>query len=214
MYYKNDFLQKLQKKLGKFAINNLMTYIVVGMAVLFVADVFFGGVLSMFAFDTDLISQGEFWRVITFILIPPSANFIFIIFVLYFYWFIGSTLEGQWGAFRFNVFYIVGILGTIAAGLITGFATSFYLNLSLFLAFALLFPNFQVRLYFIIPVKVKWLAILSLGFFAFEFVTGDWSVRVALLVSLGNIALFFGKDFILGLRNKQRQAQWKRDNRR
>ncbi|MCL2235781.1 MAG: hypothetical protein FWB98_05010 [Defluviitaleaceae bacterium] len=214
MYYKNDFLQKLQKKFGKFAINNLMMYIVAGMAILFVADLFFGGVLSMFAFSTALISEGEFWRVITFILIPPSDSVIFIIFALYFYWLIGSSLEGQWGAFRFNMFYLVGILGTIAAGLLTGFATNFYLNMSLFLAFALLFPNFQVRLFFVIPVKMKWLAILNLVFFAFEFITGDWSVRVALLVSLGNIVLFFGKDFILGLRNKQRQAQWKRDNRR
>jgi len=214
MYHKNDFLQKLQRKFGKFAIKNLMMYIVVGMAILFVADMVFpDNIAAMFAFNTDLIMQGEVWRIITFIIIPPNAGIIFIIFALYINWFIGSSLEGQWGAFRFNVFYLCGIVGTIIAGMITGFATNFYLNLSLFFAFAMLFPNFQLRLFFILPIKIKWLALLNLAFFVFEFVINDWSVRAALLVSLINIVLFFGKDFIISIKNKHRQMQWKRGNR-
>ena len=211
MYYKNDFLGKLQRRFGKFAINNLMMYIVGAMAVVFVGS--FAApfnLIGMFAFDTAAILQGEVWRIITFIAIPPAANVIFIVFVLYLYWLIGSTLENQWGAFRFNVFYLCGFLGAIAAGLITGYATNFYLNLSLFLAFAILFPNFELRLFFILPIKIKWLALLNLVFLAFELAFGTWHTRAAVLVSLLNIVLFFGKDFVIIIRNKQRRAKWRK----
>lgn len=214
MYNKNDFLQKLQRKFGKFAIKNLMMYIVTGMAILFIADMALPyNIAAMFAFNTNLIMQGEFWRVITFIIIPPNAGIIFIIFALYINWFIGSSLEGQWGAFRFNLFYLCGIVGTIIAGMITGFATNFYLNLSLFFAFAMLFPGFQLRLFFVLPIKVKWLALLNLLFFVFEFIINPWPVRIALLVSFINIVLFFGKDYIIIIKNKYRRMKWKQQNR-
>jgi len=158
MYLKNDFLQKLQRRFGKYAIKNLMMYIVGAMAAIcavgFVAPV---NLIGMFTFNLAAIMQGEIWRVITFIFIPPNAGIIFIFFALYLYWLIGSALES-------------GIIGAVIAGLVTGFATNFYLNLSLFLAFAILFPNFELRLFFILPVKMKWLACLNLVFLGYEFI--------------------------------------------
>ncbi|MCL2574786.1 MAG: hypothetical protein FWE34_09580 [Defluviitaleaceae bacterium] len=216
MYYKNDFLQKLQRKLGKFAIKNLMLYIVGTMAAVFAFSIVMPEVnlVSLLWFDQNAVMQGEVWRVITFIFIPPNFSIIFIVFALYLYWMIGRTLEGQWGAFRFNMFYLCGILGSIAAGFITGFATNTYLNLSLFLAFALLFPNFELRLFFILPVKMKWLALLNVAFLVYDFIISPWQLRAALIASVINIILFFGKDLVILLNNKRRRAQWKRDMRR
>ncbi|MCL2376214.1 MAG: hypothetical protein FWC76_02340 [Defluviitaleaceae bacterium] len=212
--FENNFLTKLQRKFGRFAIKSLMMYIVGTMGLIFAVEFIMNiNLVGMFAFDVNAIMQGEVWRVITFIFIPPGASIIFIFFALYLYWIIGSALEAQWGAFKFNIFYLCGMLGTIAAGLITGFATNFYLNLSLFLAFAILYPNFEIRLFFILPIKMKWMALVNVVFFAFSLVINTWPVRAALLVSIINIFLFFGKDFINIIKNKHRKAQWKRNNR-
>ena len=208
------FLRKLERKLGRFAIRNLMMYVVGAMAAVFAASLVSPvNLVGLFAFDATAVMQGEVWRIITFIAIPPNASMIFIILALYLYWLIGSSLENQWGAFKFNIFYLCGMLGTIAAGFITGFATNFYLNLSLFLAFAMLNPNFELRLFFVLPIKMKWLALLYVAFIALAFIFNTWEGRLALVVSLINVILFFGKDFINTIKNRHRKAQWKRDNR-
>ena len=212
MYYDNSLLQKLQRKLGRYAIKNLMMYIVGTMTAVFVIDFVMPiNLVGMLAFNLSAIMQGEVWRIITFIFIPPNAGLIFIIFALYLYYMIGTALENQWGAFKFNVFYLCGMVGTIIAGVITGFATSAYLNLSLFLAFAILYPNFEIRLFFILPVKMKWLALINAAFLVFSLIFNTWSGRAAVLASILNIILFFGKDFINIIKRSHRKAQWKRN---
>jgi len=214
MYHDKGFLQKLQNKFGRYAIRNLMMYVVGAMAAVFVAGLVTPvNLIGLFAFDAAAVMQGEVWRVITFIAIPPATSMIFIIFVLYLYWLIGSTLENEWGALKFNIFYLCGIVGTVIAGFITGFATNFYLNLSLFLAFAILNPNFELRLFFVLPVKMKWLACLYAASLLFSFIFNTWPGRLALIVSILNVILFFGKDFVNIIKNRHRKAQWKRDNR-
>ncbi len=153
-------LNKLERKFGKFAIPNLMTIIIFGMALVYLINFFTNpeyafNLSSLIYFDKELILHGQVWRVLTFIFEPPDSSPLWIIFALYLYWVIGSALEQNWGSFRFNVYYLVGMIGTIISGLITGYATNTYLNLSLFLAFAMLYPNFQLMLFFIIPVKIK-----------------------------------------------------------
>jgi len=205
----------MQRKFGKFAIKNLMLYIVSAMGIVFAVDFLVPDVslVHLFAFDVAAIMDGEFWRVITFIFIPINANLIFIALVLYFYWMIGSSLEREWGAFKFNIFYFCGIIGTIVAGMITGYATNYFLNLSLFFAFAILYPNVEIRLFLVIPVKVKWLGLLNLAVFGYFFVISNWGGRIALLVSVVNIILFFGKDFINMIKQWRRKADWKRRTR-
>jgi len=188
-----------------------MLYIVGAMGAIYaIGFVMPVNLIGMFTFNLAAIMDGEFWRIITFIFIPPNAGMIFIIFALYLYWLIGSSLESQWGAFKFNLFYLCGIIGTIIAGLITGFATNFYLNLSLFLAFAILYPNFELRLFFILPVKMKWLALLNVAFLVYEFVMVSWPGRLAMVVSIINIILFFWKDCVNIIKQKQRKSKWKR----
>lgn len=148
-----------------------MMIIVFGMAAVYLFDLLFYPVnhislSSLLAFDRSAILRGQIWRIVTFVFIPPNSSPFFIFLSLYFYWLIGSSLENQWGAFRFNVFYLCGVIGTMLFGFITGYATNYYLNLSLFFAFALIFPDFQLMLFFILPVKVKYLALLdAIGFF-------------------------------------------------
>jgi len=219
MYNNRGLLWKLERRIGKFAIKNLMTYIVITMAVVFAVDLLmqdFNLSFHLFFF-TPLIMAGEVWRVITFIFLPPSASPIFIIFSLYFYYMIGGALENEWGTFKFNVYYFCGVLATIAAGFIMhaagpfGLMTNFYLNMSLFFAFAILYPNFQVRLFLILPIKVKWLALLNAAFFIYSLIDGDRYSRIAILVSLVNLALFFGKDLYKMIERWHRKNKWKRN---
>ena len=206
-----NLLQKIERKLGKYAISNLIQIIVIGMGIVFVLTILFPlNITDLLDFSKFDIMQGQVWRLFSFVFIPPNFSPIFIIFALYFYLLIGSSLEREWGKFKFNIFYFVGILGTIIAGMITGYATNSYLNLSLFLAFAILYPNFEILLFFVIPVKMKYLAFLDVLFFIYSLIISTWPGRIALIVSLLNIALFFGGDFIKRIKNMNRRAKWRR----
>ncbi|MBF7097719.1 rhomboid family intramembrane serine protease [Alkalibacter mobilis] len=197
-----NWLNDLERKIRKYAIHNLMYYIVVLTGLVFLLSMFFGGnFVNRLYFSPELIMRGEFWRVITFIFIPPSNSIIWIIFALYFYYMIGRTLEQQWGTARFNLYYAFGVLGTVVASLLTGnIGTPTYLNLSLFMAFAHLFPDFQVLLFLIIPVKMKYLAYLNWFFFGYSILVGTPSQRVAAIVALANFFIFFYSDFTRKMR--------------
>lgn len=201
------WLGKISNKLSRFAIRNLMTYIVAGMAMIFVADLFLGAatgksLYSYFMFYRLNFLSGDFWRILTFIFLPPDSSLFFIVFSLYFYYLIGSTLEREWGSFWFNIYYFFGIIGTVAAGFITGAATNYYLNMSLFFAFAVMYPDFEMLLFFFVPIKIKWLAILDAALFAISFVFGSWPERAAIIASLINFFIFFGPSFFRSIREQ------------
>ena len=139
--------------------------------------------------------SGESCELVTFIFIPPTFSPLWLIFTLYFYYLVGSGLEQAWGSFKFNVYYLVGMIATILAAFITGHgATGVYLNLSLFFAFATLYPDFQVLLFFILPVKVKYLAWLNAAFLGYTLLFSPWPLKVAALASVLNYFIFFGED--------------------
>ena len=203
------WLDRLDRKIGRFAIPHVM-YLLSGiMLAVYLAGFLFPdwNLEALLYLDRELVAQGEAWRLITFIFLPPSTSPIWILFSLYFYCLIGNSLESQWGSFKFNVFYLVGILGTILAAFITGSATNAFLNLSLFLAFAALYPNFEVLIFFILPIKVKSLALLDIIFFIFQLISGTWAVRAAIIASLLNVLLFFGWDFFKNI--KHQSGYWK-----
>lgn len=214
--FKERLLDKLQRKFRRFSVPNLMLYIVGAMAVVFIMDLIVFpmsqfSLTAALAFDKAAIMQGQIWRIFTFILIPPSASPIFIVFSLYFYWLVGSTLESQWGTFKFNAFYFFGALCTMIVGLITGYATNQYLNLTLFLAFAILYPNFQLLLFFCIPIKIKFVALVDALILAVNFYYSNWTGRIALLVAIGNIIIFFGYDFIGKIKAYRRRRKWQKE---
>ncbi len=205
----NRMLESLARKMSRFAIAGLMKYIVITMGAVFVMDLLFQGMFSYYlAFSLPLIMAGEVWRIISFIFIPIGASPIFIFFVLYFYWMIGQTLEHEWGAARFNLFYLIGVVLTILGGLITGYTVNTYLNLSLFMAFAILFPNFEIRLFFVLPVKVKWLGYLDAAFFLYVLIAYPWAHRIAVFAAIVLLALFFARDLKNNIVQTRRRRHW------
>ncbi|MBP1924549.1 membrane associated rhomboid family serine protease [Sedimentibacter acidaminivorans] len=209
------WLNKLERKLGRYAIPNLMYYIIgVTMAVYMVQYILNISLFYYLAFIPSFIMQGQIWRIITFIFIPPASSIITIAFVMYFYYMMGTTLEQEWGTFKFNIYYLFGMIGTIIAAFLTGAGTSVYLNLSLFLAFAYLFPDIEILLFFILPIKVKYLAYLDWAYFIFSLLLGTMSTRVAAIASLINFFIFFGGDFIKYIKYQRKYGATRRNFKR
>ena len=180
-----NLLNKLERKFGKFYIRNLMLIIVVGNAFVFALTMMNGWDLTLInniLLNPQRVMQGEVWRLITFIFVPEVGSIISLLFSLYFYYLAGTGLEHEWGGFKLNVYYLVGMIATIVVSLLTGLpATGAFINLSLFLAFARIYPDFQILLFYIIPIKVKYLAIFNWIIIGFNFITAG-SLRGMILV--------------------------------
>ena len=207
------WLNNLERKFGRFAIKNLMLYIILLTGTVYILSLIdqTGTFLYRLVLIPSLVMQGEVWRLITYVFIPPRTSPIFIFFVLYFYYMIGTGLEKAWGSFKFNVYYFIGVIATTAVVFYTrGMATSTYLNLTLFLAFARLYPNFEVRLFFILPIKMKYLGWLNWAFFGFTILTAPVPEKITAIVALSNYLLFFGPEIIKDTKRKQRVKQNRR----
>ena len=214
--YGNSLLDKLDRKFGRYALKNLMTIIVAGTAIVWLLDTLVYSrtgvsITAWLYFDKSAILSGEVWRVLTFVFLPQTYNPFVLALSLYFYWLIGNTLENEWGSFKFDLFYLCGVVGAIVSGFITGYATVDYLHLSLFLAFALLYPNYTVLLFYFLPIQVKWIAVVDLIGLVLLFIFSFWAERIAMLVALLNVALFFSVRCFHSLRAWQRRRKWKRD---
>lgn len=155
------WVYKLERKFGRICIPHLMLVIIAGQAMVYLANLLNPDILllSRFSLNWAAVMHGEVWRLFTFVFIPQSTSPLGLVLTLYFYYLIGNTLENTWGDFQFNVYYLCGMLGAILAAALTGYGTSYYINLSLFFAFAMLYPDFQVLLFFIIPIKMKYMAL-------------------------------------------------------
>lgn len=216
---REPLLDKLDRKLGRYALRNLMLIIVVGTGAVWLLETIVAtktgvSILYYLTFDKERIFSGEVWRVVTFLFVPDTFNLLSLALGLYLDWWIGSALENEWGALRFDLYYLCGWLGAVLSGLITGYATNAYLNLSLFLAFAILYPDFTLYLFFFIPIKMKWLAVLYAISLVLLFIFEGWWGRVALLTSLLNIVLFFGGNAVRAWKRYRRRKKWQREARR
>ena len=173
----NAAVDRFAREHPRFGIPNLMLWIVGCNALVYLLTVFAGyGAVSFLAFDWAAIKSGELWRLVTFIFMPgyvTKDSILWLVLFLYFYYMIGSALEREWGTAKFNLYYLSGVVLTILTGVIFGLVNgnaymtgADYVNLSLFFAFAVLYPETRFLIMFIIPVKVKWLAIADGVFFA------------------------------------------------
>ena len=195
-------LNKLERKFGAYAIRNLTLYIIVTYIIGYVLE-FAGGNLTAYLYlDPYYILHGQIWRLVSWLLVPPSSLNIFTIIMLFFYYSIGNSLEQTWGTFRYNVYIFGGILWTIIGAFVLygimyvmyggpvafgafGMAFStYYISLSIFLGFAITYPNMQVLLYFIIPLKIKYLAWLDLAYLAYDMIRGNFATRIVIVCSL------------------------------
>ncbi len=202
-----DGVQRFCAAHPRFGIPNLMRVIVIGNVAVYVLMLLTqandANALSFLTFNLNALLHGEVWRLVTFVFVPAYSSPFALLISLYFYYWIGSTLERQWGTAKFNLYYISGalltILGVVLASLITGnpyltAAGTGYVNLSMFFAFAFLFPDTTVLLFFILPVKMKWLAYLDGALFAFDIIKAigahNWAGVVLPIVALLNFAVF------------------------
>jgi membrane associated rhomboid family serine protease len=186
-------LAKAERRFGRFAIPNLTNFVVGGMGIVFALSLTKPEFAERLMLEPSRIMHGEVWRLFTYLFIPPSWSPIWILCAIYWTWMVGSALEEEWGALRLNVYYLLGMLGTTVAAFLTGSAIgNTYINLSLFFAFATIFPDFTFRIFFIIPIKAKWSAMLSAAFLVLRFAFGGWGERGAILAVMSNYFLFFG----------------------
>lgn len=198
-----NWLDKVERKMRWFAVPNLMMLLSGLMLAVFLLELALPeeAVSQYLWLDWNAVRAGQLWRVLSFLILPPATSPFFLLFSLYFFCLMGNGLESQWGTSKFTLFYTVGALGTIIGSLFTGFATNQYLNLSLFLAFAAIYPNYTVMVFFILPVKVKYLALLDVLLYLYLFFQIGWPERVALLLSLANVLLFFSPDIFRHIRD-------------
>jgi membrane associated rhomboid family serine protease len=208
-------LARLERKIGRFAIPHLMMFIVGGMALFWVLSLTRPEILGRMVLDVDAVRAGEVWRLVTFLFMPIGSSPLWVLANLYFAWWVGSSLEQHWGAFKFNAFYFMGAAGTILAAVLTGPQTNFYLDASLMLAFATVFPDVQILLFFILPIRVKWLGIVAGVGIAIALAMGTWGTRAAILAAMGNYVLFFSGHWMdvwrsrnVKVRQKARMAQF------
>lgn len=210
-------LSRLELRYRRFAISNLTLYIAaLNLAVFLLTYVIFEGnpsrTIQALALIPSEVFKGQVWRLITFILLPNNFSIVWILFSVYLTYMLGASLENYWGTFRLNVYFFTGMLGSIIAAFITGGGvTGYYLNLSLFLAFATLFPDREFTLFFMFPIKVKYLGILDAIYLLYMLLiyigARAWVYAAAIIVSLINYFLFFGDDFIKMIKLKRQVAK-------
>ena len=222
------WIYKLERKIPWFKIPNLTLWIAIISGLVYFFDLVSMAqsnnfnLSSLIYFNRDLIFGGQVWRLVTFIFVPPSSvfsplgsNIIFILLSLYFLYFIGTGLESVWGEFKLTVYYTTGLIFAILGGLLVGQSNPTFLNLSLFLAFAALYPDLSVMIFFIIPVKVKWLGYFSSLVLLFSIISSlfalRWSNAVAATMAVANFLLFFGPRFFSDMINKLKYLKSRQD---
>jgi len=211
-------LDKLERRFGRYAVPNIALYIIIGQVFVLLTSMIGRVNLSWLVLVPQLVLQGEWWRVFTFILVPPPPGFfgyLHVAFVFYIFYLMSSALEEVWGAFRFNLFLLLGWVLTVGISFLIPLSvvSNGFLGGSVFLAFAFLNPNFELLLFFILPVKMKWLALLTWVFYAFSFIRGPGSTRLMIVASVGNFLIFFAPDMLRGAKQRKRQVARKIEQR-
>lgn len=209
-----SFLQKMERKFGKYAIHHLTVYIIMTYAAGYILLMMqgiggggYGGIMSMLTLSPSLILRGQIWRLVSWVLIPPSSLGFFTLIMLFVYYQLGTLLERTWGDFLYNVYIFTGLIMTVAGAfilyLVTGIdfgalGTTYYVSLSIFLGFAMTFPEQQMLFMFIIPIKIKYLAIVDIIYLVYQVITYfrfgpayGLPILVMILCSLAGTILFF-----------------------
>lgn len=227
-----DFLTKLERKYGKFSIPNLTLILIGGFILGYLIEIFMPDGLDLLAMNPDKIMHGQIYRLITWVVIPPQSVSILVIIMLMFYYSIGRALESAWGDFRYTLYIVsgiiftdIGIMGTYLVMRLLGNgdllnayfqagyygASTYYLCMSMFLAYAFMFPDHQVLMYFIIPIKVKWLGYLDIAYLVVEIlrygIAHYYTGMITVIMSVFNFVLFY---FLMKGRTRMTKAQKRR----
>ena len=194
-----NFLKKMERRFGKYAVPGLMRYIII----MYLAGLFLSLLNPLFYWKTlclnpEAILHGQIWRLITFLICPPESSLFFALISIYVYYSLGTTLERVWGTFRFNVYILLGVLGHILAAFLiyfiaghTVYMSPYFLNQSLLLSMTATFPEMQFLLFYVLPIKAKWLGVFVGMEFLYRFLFGGLDQKIEIGVSLLNFIIFF-----------------------
>ena len=227
-----NWLDKLERKFGRCAIPNLTVYLLVAYVIGFGIVNLMRDMVGYLTLEPALILRGQVWRLISWVLIPPTDNLISLVFLVLLYYSLGTALERTWGSFRYNVYIFSGLLFTVIAefGLyayfrfrygvemplsMIGLVSTNYITMSIFLAFAAIYPDMEVLLYFILPIKMKWMALVYVVMAGYSFFRGGLMTKVAIGASLLNFIIFFLSSRNMkrfGPREQARKARFKRQS--
>lgn len=235
-------MSKFEKKFGKYAIPNLTLIIIMCYVVGYVIGLVNSTFLSYLTLDPYQILHGQVWRLVTWVIVPPDSLDLFTIIMLYFYYSLGTVLERTWGTYRYNVYIFSGMLFTVIGSfLCMGYVyltnmqalatpeiaeyifalgcqqfSTYYINLSIFLAFAATYPDMQVLLMFVIPVKMKWMGILDAVLMTFNFIMGGTFTKFAIVASLLNFIVFYitSRRIIVSPKQMKRRTEFKQQVRK
>ena len=215
-------MHKLQRAIDRFCVKhprfgipNLMLYVCIGNAAVFLFSLMDTThlFLSSLTFSPAYILRGQLWRLVTFALIPNSSGFWTLIF-LYFYYFIGHTLENEWGTVRFNLYFFSGIVLTVFYGFLLYFTTgislsvsAYYIYMSMFFSFAALNAEQRVLLFMVIPIKIKWVAYVDAAMFLFDILTLSFPTNLLPLVAVLNCLIFCWDDLTATFRIRPRKQR-------
>ena len=240
MKFQGDF----ERKFGKYAIKNLSLVLIICYACGYVFQILYPGLLRyLYLNPYEILFHGQIWRLLTWLIVPPSRFDFFTLLMLYFYYSLGTTLERTWGTYRYNVYILSGILftilgafllfgytavfqnetdvrtalyilwGTSDSRLASGFST-YYINMSIFIDFASTYPNMQVMLFFLLPIRIKILGIIYGALLVYQFLMGGIADQFVIAASLMNFVVFFitGRGKVhMTPRQARRREQFRRE---
>lgn len=186
------FLYRIQHKYK--GIPDLMRYVVIGSVIVYLLGFLGVRTVELLGLYPNAVLSGQVWRLISFIFLMPVGSIIFAAFAFYFYYLVGQALEREWGSFVFTLYYFCNVLFTIIISLVskTPVNSAVSINLSLFLAFGYLFPDFTILLFMVIPIKMKYLAMFY-GVYALyqAIMLPTWGGKLMALVGVFTFLLFF-----------------------
>ena len=208
------WLDKIERKVGWLAVPNLAMPLVGFQVIGFFLVLIDRRWWELLVLDPRLVLQGELWRLIGFLALPVSTSPLWMVFALYFLYFIVNGIESEWGAFRTTFYVLVCVVLTIAFSFAFDFPimSVSYVGSTLFFAAAAIAPEFEILLFFILPVKLKWMAWLSLAFVILRFAAGTWLDRLYLLTIYANFLLFFGPYYLWQFKQWQRRREFKQQD--
>lgn len=201
------FLNLLERRFGRYSFDNLTLVLVGAQAAVLVLSMAKPGFAEMLVLDPYWVRHGQYWRLISYLFVPASFSPIWALFGLYMLHMMGTALETEWGAFKYQLYWLFGALFTaLGAFVFNVLATNSYLLMTLFLAFATLYPRYEFRLFFILPVQVRWLALLDALIILYAIGTAHGWAKLLPVLAVGNYLVFFGGTLIALLRGQARQA--------
>lgn len=205
-----DIIDQLEKKFGRYAIENLTYYLIGGQVLAFLLISANPIYSRYFVLQGSHLLLGQWWLILTFLFNPLSNSLIFTVFVWYIFYLYGSQLERRWGSFRYMMYVLISYVGIIILSFIFPdvVLTNTYIYTSLFLAFAYIYPDFQLLLFFIIPIKIKWLALIAWIGIIGTIIIGPVPTKVLTVVSISNFLFFFRSDIIYEIKRLLRHQSF------